>query len=267
MGLHAFLREKYPLLSKNLNKQFMPVSLKFLVVRHPFERVMSAYMDKLEDYQRDLKYRGGYYYAMYGADIVAKFRQKYQEKFPKNPLFMKKEPSFVEFVDFLIETPITKYDEHWKPHFILCPPCHFKFDVIVKMETFDRWVLCKFFIRFMWSDFFRDTDFILSQRDLSGVVSLKKKHSSKGKKKKKETNLAKSLFSQLSKNMVKALFEKYRIDFQMFEYDISDYLKYASESEGIMPDVIDVGDKESETVEEEEFYDENTSETSDSTQP
>ena len=67
--------------------------------------------------------------------------------------------------------------------------------------------------------------------------------------------------------MVKALFEKYRIDFQMFEYDISDYVKYASESEGIMPDVIDVGDKESETVEEEEFYDGNTSETSYITQP
>ena len=144
MGLHAFLREKYPLLSKNLNKQFMPVSLKFLVVRHPFERVISAYMDKLEDYTRDLKYRGGYYYAMYGADIVAKFRQKYQEKFPKNPLFMKKEPSFVEFVEFLIETPVSKYDEHWKPQFLLCPPCHFKFDVIVKMETFERWVFWLF---------------------------------------------------------------------------------------------------------------------------
>ena len=144
MGLHAFLREKYPLLSKNLNKQFMPVSLKFLVVRHPFERVISAYMDKLADYTRDLKYRGGYYYAMYGADIVAKYRQKYQEKFPKNPLFMRKEPSFVEFIEFLIETPVSKYDEHWKPQFILCPPCHFKFDVIVKMETFDRDT--KFFI-------------------------------------------------------------------------------------------------------------------------
>ena len=138
MGLHAFLRDKYPLLSKNLNKQFMPVSLKFLVVRHPFERVISAYMDKMEDYARDLKYRGGYYYAMYGADIVAKYRKKYQEKFPKNPLFMRKEPSFVEFVEFLIETPVSNYDEHWKPQFILCPPCHFKFDVVVKMETFDR---------------------------------------------------------------------------------------------------------------------------------
>jgi len=225
MGLHAFLREKYPLLSKNLNKQFMPVSLKFLVVRHPFERVISAYMDKLADYNRDLKYRGGYYYAMYGADIVAKFRQKYQDKFPKNPLFMRKEPSFVEFVEFLIETPVSKYDEHWKPQFILCPPCHFKFDVIVKMETFDR-----------------DTNFILSQRNLDGVISLTKKHTSIGKKKekKKESNLVKALFSQVSKKMVQALYEKYRIDFQMFEYGIAEYIEYASESEGLMPDTIKV---------------------------
>ena len=80
----------------------------------------------------------GYYYAMYGADIVEKYRPKYQEKFPKNPLFMRKEPSFVEFVEYLVETPIDKYDEHWRPIHLLCPPCHFNFDVIVKMETFTR---------------------------------------------------------------------------------------------------------------------------------
>ena len=34
---------------------------------------------------------------------------------------------------------MSKYDEHWRPMFLLCPPCHFKFDVIVKMETFDRY--------------------------------------------------------------------------------------------------------------------------------
>ena len=55
LGLHGFLREKYPLLTKNLFKQLVPRSLKFLVVRHPFERVMSAYVDKLEDYERSVK--------------------------------------------------------------------------------------------------------------------------------------------------------------------------------------------------------------------
>ena len=51
---------------------------------------------------------------------------------------MRKEPSFVEFVEYLVETPIDKYDEHWRPIHLLCPPCHFNFDVIVKMETFTR---------------------------------------------------------------------------------------------------------------------------------
>ena len=108
---------------------------------------MSAYVDKLESYSRDVDYRGGYYYAMYGHDIVASYRAKYKQKFPGNPLFEKKEPSFVEFVEYLIETPLDKYDEHWKPIFVLCPPCHFNFDIIVKMETFKR-----------------DTQFLLNQR-------------------------------------------------------------------------------------------------------
>ena len=88
----------------------------------------------------------------------------------------------------------------------------------------------------------RDTDFILSQRNLAGVISLAKKHTSVGgkKEKKKEDDLVRSLFSQLSKRMVQALYEKYRIDFQMFEYDVSDYVVYASESEGLMPDTIQI---------------------------
>ena len=39
--------------------------------------------------------------------------------------------------------------------------------------------------------------------------------------------------------MVQALYEKYRIDFEMFEYGISEYVNYASDSDGLMPDAID----------------------------
>merc|ERR1719228_2421459 len=252
LGLHAYLRDKYPLLSKNLHKQLMPQSVKFLVVRHPFERLLSAYVDKLQDYQRDLKYRGGYYYAMYGADIVSKLRPKYQEKFPKNPLFMRKEPSFVEFVEYLVETPNTKYDEHWKPQFLLCPPCHFKFDVIAKMETFDR-----------------DTQFILRQRNLEGRVFLSKKHSVTDllAKRLKEDDQTKVYFSQLSKQMVKSLYDKYRLDFEMFQYDIVDFIKYASESKGLMPDVMEVPDFAKNETDEPEDIEELSDETTKATTP
>ena len=46
------------------------------------------------------------------------------------------------------------------------------------------------------------------------------------------------LFSQLSKKMVSALKDKYRIDLTMFEYDAEEYMNLASDSEGFMPDKI-----------------------------
>ena len=67
---------------------------------------------------------------------------------------------------------------------------------------------------------------------------------------------ARTLFSQLSKHMVRALYDKYRLDFQMFDYNIEDFIKYASESEGFLPDVIEIPEtmeaKDQETEEEEE---------------
>ena len=206
MGLHAFLREKYPMLTKNLFKKMLPQTIKFLVARHPFERVISAYVDKLENYTRDVEYRGGYYYAMYGHDIVSTYRHKYKLKFPENPLFDRREPSFLEFVEYLIDTPLEKFDEHWKPIFILCPPCHFSFDIIIKMETFKE-----------------DTNFLLNQRDLD-VNILARKHQAKGSDGKE---LAKRLFSQVPKRMVESLHKKYRVDFDTFEYDLEEYIELA----------------------------------------
>ncbi|XP_023320429.1 carbohydrate sulfotransferase 11 [Eurytemora carolleeae] len=251
MGLHALLREKYPLLAKNLFKKYIPSALKFLVVRHPFERLMSAYMDKLNNYNRDVKYRGGYYHAMYGGEIVDKYREKYSQRFPHHPMFKRKEPSFVEFVHFLIENPVEKFDEHWKPIFLLCPPCHFNFDIIVKMETFSR-----------------DTDFLLKMKNLEGNVSLKRKHSTLSKVEKAEEeereggkdigiqNTTKFLFSQLSKRMVRALHDKYRVDFEMFEYTTDNYIRFATDSDELMPNRL--GDLEN--MQEEEGVEENTPE-------
>ena len=53
--------------------------------------------------------------------------------------------------------------------------------------------------------------------------------------------------------MVRALYDKYRLDFQMFDYNIEDFIKYASESEGFLPDVIEIPEKvDAEEAEEEE---------------
>ena len=135
------------------------------MVRHPFQFVVSAYTDKLESYSRDLKYRGGYYYAMYGADIVKKLILKYQEKLPKNPMFLRKEPSFVEFVEYPSMTNTGS------------PSSCFALLVTSASTSSSKWKLLrdkKILLKKNYS-IYRDTNFILSQRDLTDVISLSKK--------------------------------------------------------------------------------------------
>ena len=83
------------------------------------------------------------------------------------------------------------------------------------------------------------TDYTLSNRNLQGAVSFSKRHASTGEKKSKAVNPSETLFSQLLKKIVQARYEKYWVDFEMFEYGISEYVNYASDSDGLMPDVID----------------------------
>ena len=108
-------------------------------------------------------------------------------------------------------------------------------------------------LTFRITNIFRDTDFILAQRNLQDVLSLRRKHSAQ-----KQLDLS-YYFSQLSKKMITALYQKYRVDFEMFEYDVDKYMKLASESKELMPDVIEVKEKlDVEELAEEEDEDETT---------
>ena len=50
--IHKALRDHYP---KQESNKVMQDTFRFMVVRHPFERILSAYRDKLEDLSRDLE--------------------------------------------------------------------------------------------------------------------------------------------------------------------------------------------------------------------
>ena len=58
--IYLYIKQKY------LNWH---VLFRFMVVRHPFERLLSAYRDKLEDLSRDIEARDGYYFTMYGKQV------------------------------------------------------------------------------------------------------------------------------------------------------------------------------------------------------
>jgi len=189
--IHKALRDHFP---KQDNNKIMQDTFRFMVVRHPFERILSAYRDKLEDLARDLEARDGFYYTMYGKNIVKEYRDK-----TDGNLTGVMEPTWKEFVTYLLNTPVTKYDEHWIPIWMLCSPCIVRYDVIAKMETFSE-----------------DTQFTLSQAGLQGELTVEWKHRT-GTGGSSDTIA--DYYSRLTQSEVAALFKKYQLDFELYGYD------------------------------------------------
>jgi len=201
--IHKALRDHYPKQSSN---SIMKDTFRFMVARHPFERILSAYRDKLEDLSRDIEAREGYYYTMYGKHIVAEYRDTRDRANMTGVL----EPTWREFVTYLLNTPATKYDEHWMPMWMLCSPCIIRYDAISKMETFSE-----------------DTQYILQQAGLEDKLSVEWKHRT-GTGGSSDTIV--DYFSQLTKSEIAALFKKYQLDFEFYDYDPEPYFDIASDS-------------------------------------
>ena len=102
--------------------QAKTTSLVFTFVRHPFERLVSAYRDKFE-FSR--KY--GYVYSMYVGKILN-----------QNVLLNNRRPTFKEFVEYLLRERVEEYNDHWMPYWLHCHMCEMEYDVIGKMETWDE---------------------------------------------------------------------------------------------------------------------------------
>ena len=122
--------------------------IKFTIVRHPFERLVSAFREKLErskfgnpNYMKDIK-----------SEIRMKYRKKYLEKFgaeslskennygalvtvdTKSGLRSPSDPTFWEFVQWFVTNNHHLSNEHWIPVMNFCSVCQTGYDYIVKFE-------------------------------------------------------------------------------------------------------------------------------------
>lgn len=171
-----------------------------MVVRHPFERVLSAYRDKLENSTAGPEHGTHHFYQKYGRKIVAKYRNSSATNQQQ-----RKEPSFEEFVNYLIDTDLALYaDDHWIPYYLFCTPCLIDYDFILHFETLQQ-----------------DIDVLLTS--LGEKTGPEWKHSnSRGKSK---SELIQSYYGQLSRDTIEKLHKKYLVDFEMFGYSIDNFLK------------------------------------------
>ncbi|XP_064078561.1 carbohydrate sulfotransferase 11-like [Macrobrachium nipponense] len=101
---------------------------KFMFVRHPFDRVLSAYKDKLEHEDKESSYN---FHKEIGAKILKKYRR---------PGFNNtgNDVTFSEFIRFISEPgrgTFEQRNEHWLSVHEICNPCAVKYDFIGKYES------------------------------------------------------------------------------------------------------------------------------------
>ncbi|XP_045136780.1 carbohydrate sulfotransferase 11-like isoform X2 [Portunus trituberculatus] len=94
---------------------------KLLIVRDPYERLLSAYKNKLEHGKNHT------YWGRYVRQII-----KYNKKHGAGA---NTEFTFSAFVNYVNSLTEPHFNEHWRPYHQLCFPCAIKYDVIAKYET------------------------------------------------------------------------------------------------------------------------------------
>ncbi|XP_011298952.1 carbohydrate sulfotransferase 11-like [Fopius arisanus] len=200
-------RRKYarPLPSELLKA--LTKNLSFLIVRHPFERLIRTYEDKFI-LEGDDKF-----YQEMGEKII--WRTRLQDDFSLlrdgtiNQTYLP--PSFEELVKFtLCEWKDNKLqDEHWKPITKFCTPCHVPFDYIIKFETLEK-----------------EEQVLIERANLQEVLKPRWEDDTSDEK---IEVLEQKYFSTLSKQQILELYKYYKADFELFEYSMDKYLAYGQD--------------------------------------
>ena len=174
------------------------VTKAFMISRHPFTRILSAYRDKFEGKGND----DPRYYE-FGRKIVEKYRSEKDKKRIKS-----EKATFKEFVNFLIDTKV-KNDRHWKPVYWLTLPCGYNYTVFGKQETF--------------SD---DTNYIINTFNLKGAEPVWENRNAGNK----DGDLLQTYYKQINKEELQDLYRLYHLDFRVFDYDYEPFISYVGYS-------------------------------------
>lgn len=97
---------------------------KFLFVRHPIERVLSAFRNKFQKNYTS----SAYFKKRFGVKIIRKYRQGIS---PADVPATGDGVKFSEFVSYLIDTKRSQLNEHWAPVSDMCHPCSVRFVLAV----------------------------------------------------------------------------------------------------------------------------------------
>jgi len=193
--------QKYNILANrkaNQRIQRLNMYYSFIFVRHPFERLLSAYRNKfLDPYNSVFQQR-------YGKTILRLFRSDApieEIKAGRNVTFSE----FVKYVIYCSENHI-KLDEHWEVMNKLCSPCSIKYNYIGKMTSLVE-----------------DAQQVLKELGVDNDVEFPA--NSKDKYKTNIKDLIKEYYSTVTDEHRNKLYDIYKEDFELFGYTIPEYLR------------------------------------------
>ncbi|XP_077296186.1 carbohydrate sulfotransferase 11 [Arctopsyche grandis] len=174
---------------------------KLIFVRHPFERVLSAYRNKLEDESPS----AAYFQQRVGRTIIQHLRPH------ASNISIEKgnDVTFEEFVEYLT-LPLTDstdvpyaVNEHWESIVQLCHPCFVNYTIIGKYETLlDDSILALNTINASHIPFPRDIR-------TSGTADKLRQY-----------------YGSLPLDLIRRLYEVYKADFKLFNYNLQDILGF-----------------------------------------
>ncbi|XP_066915123.1 carbohydrate sulfotransferase 11-like isoform X2 [Clytia hemisphaerica] len=161
----------------------------FIIVRHPLERLVSGYRNKIE------KPFTPYFQKKDGSQMLRLSRKGLSEAEYRAG----KGVTFHEYINYIIKTPMRKIDEHFGGMIGLCHICNVKYDFIADMSTL-----------------YNDSDIILKL--IGWYYRLRFPRSSKDSYKKDAVDIAPEYINRLSDDILNKVYEKFKDDFEAFGY-------------------------------------------------
>jgi len=118
-------------------------------------------------------------------------------------------PSLEDFLEYVLSTDLlgAGFSSHWAPYWRACTPCHFPYDVIVKLETGED-----------------DLAYLWQRTGLDSQAAIPWENRSSGPSSRHRVELREFL-AALPRELILRVHEKYRLDYQMFGYDINNSLE------------------------------------------
>lgn len=186
---------------------FLKKATRMIIVRNPLDRLLSGYRDKM----LHLICKENQFSAM--QQLIS---SKYSD--PDTPPDPSGRPSFRQFLLF-IRDEMEKFwqshgqyevNNHWKPFWWYCAPCHFEYNAVAHMESLSE-----------------DQEHILRETRLYGRINNTRTHSSKNDNFTSTREAARWYFGQVPRGLLREVVHLYRPDFDLFGYSADYHLGLA----------------------------------------